>query len=112
MPIYEYQCRACGHQLEEFQKISDAPLIECPKCHQQSLNKLISAAGFQLKGSGWYITDYKDKAPSNKQDTNTDSSKTTETQTETASESKKESKKESKTDKSDKSGGDQSAVSS
>ncbi|OGT35450.1 MAG: hypothetical protein A3F11_01610 [Gammaproteobacteria bacterium RIFCSPHIGHO2_12_FULL_37_14] len=61
MPIYEYQCQSCGHQLEEFQKISDAALTECPKCHQATLNKLISAAGFQLKGSGWYVTDYRDK---------------------------------------------------
>jgi putative FmdB family regulatory protein len=65
MPTYEYQCTACGHQLEEFQKMSDAPLTDCPKCHQPALSKMISAAGFQLKGSGWYVTDYskKGKAP-------------------------------------------------
>ncbi|OGT42009.1 MAG: hypothetical protein A3F42_04405 [Gammaproteobacteria bacterium RIFCSPHIGHO2_12_FULL_37_34] len=61
MPIYEYQCQACGHQLEAFQKVSEAALTECPKCHQTTLNKLVSAAGFQLKGSGWYATDYRDK---------------------------------------------------
>ncbi|HLB41422.1 MAG TPA: zinc ribbon domain-containing protein [Gammaproteobacteria bacterium] len=61
MPIYEYQCQSCGHQLEEFQKISDAALTECPQCHQSALNKLVSAAGFQLKGSGWYMTDYRNK---------------------------------------------------
>lgn len=61
MPIYEYQCTACGHQLEALQKISEEPLKECPKCQQPTLNKMVSAAGFQLKGSGWYITDYRDK---------------------------------------------------
>ncbi|RDI41832.1 FmdB family zinc ribbon protein [Aquicella lusitana] len=61
MPIYEYQCEACGHQLEALQKISDAPLKDCPSCHRAALNKLVSAAGFQLKGSGWYVTDYSDK---------------------------------------------------
>jgi len=61
MPIYEYQCSACGHPLEAFQKISEAPLTDCPNCHKPTLQKLISAAGFQLKGSGWYATDFKNK---------------------------------------------------
>lgn len=59
MPIYEYQCTKCNHQLDAFQKISEPPLIECPNCHQPTLNKLVSAAGFQLKGGGWYVTDYR-----------------------------------------------------
>lgn len=59
MPIYEYQCRSCGHELEVMQKISDALLVDCPQCLQPQLKKLISAAGFQLKGSGWYQTDFK-----------------------------------------------------
>jgi putative FmdB family regulatory protein len=59
MPIYEYRCQACDHELEAMQKMSDAPLTECPECNQQSLKKLISAAGFRLKGSGWYETDFK-----------------------------------------------------
>lgn len=59
MPIYEYQCTACDHQLEAMQKMSDAPLTECPGCGKPELKKLISAAGFQLKGSGWYVTDFK-----------------------------------------------------
>ena len=59
MPIYEYQCEACGHTLEKLQKISDAPLKECPACHQAKLQKMISAAGFRLSGSGWYETDFK-----------------------------------------------------
>ena len=59
MPIYEYQCKACGHQMEALQRMSDAPLVECPQCHQPQLSKLISAAGFRLKGDGWYETDFK-----------------------------------------------------
>jgi putative FmdB family regulatory protein len=61
MPIYEYQCSSCGHHLEAFQKMTETPLTECPACHQSSLAKLVSAAGFQLKGTGWYATDFKDK---------------------------------------------------
>src|SRR3990167_7242253 len=61
MPIYEYQCSDCGHHLEALQKFSDEPLKECPKCHQQTLNKLVSATTFQLKGTGWYATDFRDK---------------------------------------------------
>jgi putative FmdB family regulatory protein len=61
MPIYEYQCNACGNHIESFQKMTDAPLTECPQCHKNTLQKLISAAGFQLKGTGWYATDFKDK---------------------------------------------------
>ncbi|MEO8005251.1 MAG: zinc ribbon domain-containing protein [Betaproteobacteria bacterium] len=59
MPIYEYQCSSCGHKKEALQKLSDAPLKDCPACGKPSLTKLISAAGFQLKGSGWYVTDFK-----------------------------------------------------
>jgi putative FmdB family regulatory protein len=60
MPIYEYQCEACGHRLEVLQKISEEPLSDCPECGRPSLQKLVSAAGFRLKGSGWYATDFKD----------------------------------------------------
>ncbi len=59
MPIYEYSCKSCGHQFEALQKMSDAPLEDCPECHEKSLRKLMSAAGFRLKGSGWYATDFK-----------------------------------------------------
>jgi len=59
MPIYEYQCRACEHRLEKLQKISEAPLVNCPECGRDELTKLISAAGFRLKGGGWYETDFK-----------------------------------------------------
>ena len=64
MPIYEYRCAACGHQQEFLQKVSDAPLTVCTKCGKESFSKLLSAAGFQLKGSGWYATDFKNKGTS------------------------------------------------
>ena len=60
MPIYEYRCDACGFQKEYLQKFSDEPLRVCPECNQESFTKLVSAAGFQLKGSGWYVTDFRD----------------------------------------------------
>ena len=59
MPIYEYQCGSCGHSLEALQKISDAPLLDCPACGSANLQKLVSAASFRLKGGGWYETDFK-----------------------------------------------------
>ena len=59
MPIYEYRCQSCGHELEKLQKLSDAPLVDCPACGKPTLSKLISAAGFRLKGGGWYETDFK-----------------------------------------------------
>ena len=61
MPIYEYQCTSCHHQFDIIQKISDEPVKECPDCHKDTAIKLISAAAFQLKGSGWYVTDFKNK---------------------------------------------------
>ncbi len=59
MPIYEYRCAECGHELEKLQKISAAPLTDCPDCGKPALKKLVSAAGFRLKGGGWYETDFK-----------------------------------------------------
>lgn len=59
MPIYEYQCTNCGHQLESLQKLSDPPLTDCPECGKPALQKQISAAGFRLSGGGWYETDFK-----------------------------------------------------
>ena len=59
MPIYEYRCSSCGHQLEVLQKFSDPPQVECPHCHRPDLVKLVSPVGFQLKGSGWYVTDFR-----------------------------------------------------
>jgi putative FmdB family regulatory protein len=61
MPIYEYRCSACGFQKEYLQKVSDPLLTVCPECRKETFSKMLSAPGFQLKGSGWYATDFKDK---------------------------------------------------
>jgi putative FmdB family regulatory protein len=59
MPIYEYRCDNCGHELEAFRKLSEEPLTRCPKCEVDALRKKVSAAAFRLKGGGWYETDFK-----------------------------------------------------
>ena len=100
MPIYEYRCSACGHQEDHLLKLADAPLTRCPACGKKKYQKQLTAAGFQLKGSGWYATDFKggkkpDAArPEAKTDTATDAK--AEAKTETKTESKTESKPESK----------------
>ena len=75
MPIYEYRCASCGHQQEALQKVSDAPLTVCAKCGKPELAKMLTAAGFQLKGSGWYATDFRNKgtAPAKAADAKPDS---------------------------------------
>ena len=100
MPIYEYRCAACGHQEDHLQKVSEAPLTKCPACGKKKYEKQLSAAGFQLKGSGWYATDFKGgKKPAGAKpdataDTKADSK--TETKSETKSETKTEAKPEKK----------------
>ena len=99
MPIYEYRCEACGHQEEHLQKISEKPLSVCPSCGKRSYKKQLSAAGFQLKGSGWYATDFKTaakKAPEKKADTTADTK--ADTKAESKTESKTEAKAETKAD--------------
>lgn len=73
MPIYQYRCSDCGHELEALQKMSDAKLVDCPECHAPSLQKQITAAAFKLKGTGWYETDFKNsgKNPASKKDQST-----------------------------------------
>ena len=95
MPIYEYRCDACGHQEEFLQKVGEPPLTECPVCQKPSFNKLLSAAGFQLKGSGWYATDFKNKStkPAEKKAEDKSDAKT-ETKTDPKPEKKTESKSE------------------
>jgi putative FmdB family regulatory protein len=63
MPIYEYVCNSCGHEFEEWQKITDAPLRKCPSCGKRKVERLVSLSAFHLKGSGWYVTDYGGKKP-------------------------------------------------
>ncbi len=60
MPIYAYRCAECGHAKDALQRLSDAPLTTCPACGAEAFQKQVTAAGFQLKGSGWYVTDFKD----------------------------------------------------
>ena len=90
MPIYEYRCSACAHQEEHLQKVSERPLTKCPACGKKTYKKLLSAAGFQLKGSGWYATDFKStgKMPAEKK-----ADAKAETKTEAKTETKPETKK-------------------
>ena len=99
MPIYEYRCSSCGHEFEALQKFSDAPLSSCPSCKAVALVKLLSAAGFQLKGSGWYATDFKgsgSKPAPTKVDGDTKSEKTGEAKNEAKNDAKSETKSEDK----------------
>ena len=68
MPIYEYACASCDHHLEALQKISEDPLVFCPECGEESLRKMVSAAAFVLKGSGWYETDFKNSGEEKSKD--------------------------------------------
>ena len=88
MPIYEYECQECGYRHEALQKISDKPLTTCPSCNAEALQKLVSAAGFRLSGSGWYETDFKSGDKKNLAKKDGEKSKDT----------KKDSKKETKKD--------------
>lgn len=94
MPIYEYLCNSCGAEKEHLQKISDVPIAACPVCGSSNYTKLISAAGFQLKGSGWYVTDFKnnkvkqtDTKPATKESVQSAASATQDTAATTAKES-------------------------
>ena len=115
MPIYEYRCSSCGHELEALQKFADAPLSTCPSCKADALVKLMSAAGFQLKGSGWYATDFKssgakpaptkvdgeaksDAKAENKGEAKTKTDTKTDGKSDTKSEGKPETKSEAKTE--------------
>ena len=76
MPIYEYECGHCGERLTRLQKTTDARLTKCPVCDADRLRKLLSAAAFHLKGSGWYVTDFKGAKPQKATETGTDKQKT------------------------------------
>jgi putative FmdB family regulatory protein len=89
MPIYEYRCEDCGHQADHLQKVSERPLSKCPACGKKAYKKLLSAAGFQLKGSGWYATDFKTAAKK-------PAEKKVDLKTEAKSEAKTEAKPETK----------------
>jgi putative FmdB family regulatory protein len=94
MPIYEYRCNACGHKEEHLQKVSEAPLTVCPVCGKPEYRKQLSAAGFQLKGTGWYATDFKggSKKPADAKKEDKKEEKKTESKPDAKPESKTESK--------------------
>jgi putative FmdB family regulatory protein len=96
MPIYEYRCGECGHQDEHLQKVSEKPLTKCPACGKKAYKKQLSAAGFQLKGSGWYATDFKTTAKKTEKKADVKGNATGETKTDAKPESKTETKTESK----------------
>ena len=98
MPIYEYRCEACGHQDDHLQKISEPALSKCPACGKKKYRKQLTAAGFQLKGSGWYATDFKTVAKKEKADDAKPEAKA-ETKTEAKTETKVEAKTETKPEK-------------
>ena len=79
VPIYEYQCDACGKRLEVTQRMSDKPLKQCPHCKKKKLRKLISVSAFQLKGTGWYVTDFRDKKAQKKGKSKPETEKAVET---------------------------------
>jgi putative FmdB family regulatory protein len=85
MPIYEYQCQSCGHKLEKLQKLNDDPLKDCPDCGEAELERLISAAGFRLKGAGWYETDFKKGNKKNLHDSGNSSDASSKTSTSASS---------------------------
>ena len=95
MPIYEYECNACGSQVEFIQKFSDSPKRKCPDCGALRLRRLVSAAAFHLKGTGWYVTDFRDKDKANGKDKAKKAEKAEKAEKETKSESKSASKSSS-----------------
>jgi len=97
MPIYEYRCTECDHRLEKLQRMADDPLKDCPECNKPALKKLVSAAAFKLKGSGWYETDFKgkEKAPSESNKTADASNKDSTSDKKSAKTSKEHTKKAS-----------------
>ncbi len=101
MPIYEYECTACNHHFEEWQKMSDPPVSVCPKCKKKKVQKLISQTSFQLKGGGWYSDLYSsskpgDKDKKDKKDKGDSGGSKSESNSETKSEAKSETKSETK----------------
>lgn len=94
MPIYEYECSNCHHHFDLLQKISDDSIKKCPQCSQDTAKRLVSAAGFQLKGTGWYVTDFKNK--DKKQAPEHTTQKTEKTEAAKSSENSSQSKSENK----------------
>lgn len=95
MPIYAYKCAECSHQMDVIRKVSDPPLTDCPNCGKPALVKQVTAAGFQLKGAGWYVTDFRDQGSGKKKDGAKPDEKAT---TDQPTDSKGDSKTEAKSD--------------
>ncbi|HVG05644.1 MAG TPA: zinc ribbon domain-containing protein [Burkholderiaceae bacterium] len=98
MPIYAYKCAECGHELDVIRKVSDPPLTECPQCTKPALVKQVTAAGFQLKGAGWYVTDFRDQGKKKEKGKPEEPSKTE------AADAKTEAKSDTKTEATDSKG--------
>jgi putative FmdB family regulatory protein len=98
MPIYEYRCESCGHQQEFLRKVSDPPLTVCTKCGKPTFSKMVTAAGFQLKGSGWYATDFKNSGAKPAAKTSTTPVNAGTPATDSKSDSKGDSKSDVKSD--------------
>jgi len=99
VPIYEYRCSSCGFQKEYLRKVSDPLLSVCPECSKETFGKMLTSAGFQLKGGGWYATDFKHSGagPAAKTNDKNGTADKAESKSETASESKSDAKSDSKT---------------
>lgn len=93
MPIYEYACQSCDHMLDALQKISDAPLVDCPSCGEPALRKRVSAPRFRLKGEGWYETDFKKDNQKNVLKSDSEPTKKADKSEATKSDAKTETKK-------------------
>ena len=120
MPIYAYKCATCGFAKDVLQKISDPPLTVCPSCGAPAFQKQITAAGFQLKGSGWYVTDFRDKGKSGANGSSKGKSEAgaegagaakSETKSDTKSETKTESKADAKSGSGSKASGSSASAS-
>ena len=99
MPIYEYKCSACGHQDDHLQKVNERPLSKCPACGKKKYEKQLTAPGFQLKGSGWYATDFKGGTKPAEAKSDSKAETKADAKAETKSDSKSETKTESKPEK-------------
>ena len=96
MPIYEYRCSSCGFQKEYLRKLSDPTLTDCPECGKQTFSKMLSAAGFQLKGSGWYATDFRNSGA--KPAAKTGGTDKSDTKTDAKADAKSDAKADAKSD--------------
>jgi putative FmdB family regulatory protein len=105
VPLYEYQCKDCGHRFEKIQKFSDPLVTDCPKCGKPSVEQMISAPAVQFKGSGWYVTDYASKkSGSNSGNNASGEGKSGEGKSEAKSETKSDTKSETKSESKSSSG--------